>query len=320
LPPHNEMATTTFEFRTLTATLVFDLTDAFATTRGTRGPFPRPIEPIRIFATERVTPNPVVFNPPLQLRVQRNGIGFHVFHNSMKRPDGTVVKKALINGEYNFRIEGDFYQAAVLPGVVVPSPRRAAAFSLLPAYNYPFPLELKPTGGRGFALLRGSLHTREGAPLAGATISVAPEVGASNAYITGDDGQWVLVFSDLFFPGVTTTRNISVVVTPDGGPAINIPNVTVDKGTERSLSETALRGWVLARGIGVAGATVEVQGQPGQVRTATDGSWTYYFNIDHSLALSVDVTARLPNGSTQTQINQQVQPRATVIVPPFEFP
>ena len=311
------MATTTFEFRTLTATLVFDLTDAFATARGTRGPFPRPLEPIRIFATARVTPNPEVFNPPLQLIIQRNGLGYHIFHNSIKRADGTVIRKVLPNGEYDFRVEGDFYQPAVLPGVVLPSPRSPARFSLQPAYNYPFPLELKPTGGRGFALLRGSLHTREGAPLAGATISV---VGAMNDYVTTEAGQWVLVFPDTFFPGATTTRNVTVVVTPSSGPALNVANVAVDKGTERSLSETALRGWVLARGLGAAGAVVEVQGQPGQARTAADGSWTYYFNIDHSLALSVDVTALLPDGRTLTQINQQVQPRATVIVPPFEFP
>jgi hypothetical protein len=310
------MATTTFEFRTLTATLVFDLTDEFAKIRGTRGPFPRPFEPIRIFATARVTPDPTVFNPPLELLVQRNTNGYHVFHNSLKRSHGVVVRKALRDGEYDLRVEGDFYQPAVLPGVIVPSPRRAVRFSLLPAYNYPFPLELKPTGGRGFALLRGSLHTRDGAPLAGAAISVA---GVTSTYTTTSAGQWVLVFPDTFFPGVTT-KDIVVDVTPSGGPTISVPNVTVDKGAERSLSETALRGWVLARGIGVPGAVVEVQGQPGQTRTTFDGSWTYYFNIDHSVDLSVDVTALLPDGRTLTQLNQPVKQRATVIVPPFEFP
>ena len=310
------MATTTFEFRTLTATLIFDLTDAFAKKRGTRGPFPRPVEPIRIFATARVNPNPTVFNPPLRLLVERNGIGYHVFHNTMKRSDGTTVRKALPDGEYDFRVEGDFYQTAVLPGVVLPSPKSPARFSLLPAYNYPFPLELKPTGGPGFALLRGSLHNVEGAPIAGATIHVD---NADSDYTTTDAGQWVLVFQDQFFPGVTT-KDVTVVVTPSSGPPINVLSVTVDKGKERSLSETALRGWVLARGIGVAGAVVEVQGQPGQTRTAADGSWTYYFNIDHSLEIPMDVTAGLPDGRTLTQTNQQVKKRATVIVPPFEFP
>ena len=311
---------TTFEFRTLTATLAFNLTDAFATTRGTRGPFPRPLEPIRIFAIARIVGlTRQELRPPLELIVQRNNNGYHIFHNSMKRPDGTVVRKALADGRYDLRVEGDFYQPVILTNVDIPAPRTPIERSLLPAFNYPFPLELKPTGGRGFALLRGSLHTREGEPIANATVNINV-AGAIDPYVTGAAGQWVLIFPDAFFPAATTTQNVTVVVTPAGVPAINVPNVAVDKGRERSLSETVLRGWVVANGVGVAGAVIEVQGQPGQTRTGVDGSWFYYFPINHALGLSVDVTARLPDGRTLTQINQQVQPRATVIVPPFEFP
>jgi hypothetical protein len=309
---------TTFEFRTLTATLVFDLTDSFAMSRGTRGPFPRPFEPIRVFAIARIIGLiREEINPPLELIVQRNGNGYHIFHNSTKRPDGTVSRKALADGRYDFRIEGDFYQPVVRTNVDLPAPRTALTATLLPAYNYPFPLDLKPTGGRGFALLRGSLHTREGAPISGATVS---SVGANSNYITGNGGQWVLVFPDGTFPAGITTTNVTVVVTPASGPAINVLNVAIDKGTERSLSETSFRGWVLARGTGVAGAVVEVQGQPGNTVTGPDGSWFYYFGLDHSAVISVAVTAQLPDGRTLTQINQQVQPRATVIVPPFAFP
>jgi hypothetical protein len=307
---------TTFEFRTLTATLAFDLTDAFATVRGTRGPLPRPFEPIRVFATAKVAPNAEVFTPPLELALKRNTNGYHVFHNSMKRPDGVVMKKALTDGRYDLRIEGDFYQPLPLTNIDIPQARLPITRSLLPAFNYPFPNEFKPTGGRGFALLRGSLHTLDGKPIERATVSV---IGATNEYVTGSSGQWVLVFPDTFFPGVTTTRNVTVVITPEGAPAINVANVTIDKGTERSLSETGLRGWVLARGAGVANAIVSVQGQPGQTRTAVDGSWFYYFNIDLASGISVDVTAQLPDGRTLTQTNRQVQPRATAIVPPFEF-
>lgn len=312
---------TTFEFRTLTATLAFDLTDAFATLRGTRGPLPRPFEPIRVFATARIVGlNREEFDPPLELILHRNGVGYHIFHNTVKRADGTVIKKALADGTYDFRVEGDFYQPVDLTNVDVPSSRAPVGFSLLPAFNYPFPTEFKPTGGRGFALLRGSLHTLEAQPLEGATVNVAGPNGALNPYITGSSGQWVLVFLDTAFPGVTTTRNVTVDITPAGGPTINVANVAIEKGTERSLSETALRGWVLARGVGVAGSVIEVQGQPGQTRTAVDGSWFYYFNIDLASGLSVDVTAQLPDGRTLTQTNQQVQQRATAIVPPFEFP
>ncbi len=88
----------------MAATLVFDLRDEFAQLRGTRGPFPRPFEPIKFFATaEGVGPNRREFKPPLELIVQRNGNGYHIFHNTIKQPDGTVLKSALAAGTYDLR-------------------------------------------------------------------------------------------------------------------------------------------------------------------------------------------------------------------------
>ncbi len=309
---------TFYEVRRLSATLVFDLTDSFAKSRGTRGQFPRPFEPLKFLATAKIVgPNREEFQPPLELIVQRNGNGYHVFHNLIKRPDGTVIKKALADGRYDFRVESNFYQPADLTNVNVPRPRAPEIFNLLPAYNYPFPLELKPTGGRGFALLRGSLHTREANAIGNAKVSV---LGAVNDYTTDQTGQWVLVFPDSFFPINQPTTTVTVVVTPSTGPVVNVTNVTIERGKERALGETALRGWVITRGgIGFQGATVEVQGQPGQTQTGVDGSWFYYFGLDHTANTPVNVTARLPDGSTLTQNNQQVQPRATAIVPPFQF-
>jgi hypothetical protein len=80
-----------------------------------------------------------------------------------------------------------------------------------------------------------------------------------------------------------------------------------------------LRGWVVARGHGIKGATVQVQAHPSQTRTLADGSWFYYFGLDQSTPDNVNVTAVLPDGRTLTQ-NQTIKPRATVIVPRFEFP
>ncbi len=313
----NEMSTF-YEFRRLSATLVFDLTDAFATDRGTRGPFPRPFEPIRFFATARIVGlNREEFKEPLELITKRNGSGYHIFHNMIKNADGTVIKRALADGQYELRVESSFYQPVNLPVVDVPRPTSAESLNLLPSYNYPFPLDLKPTGGRGFALLRGSLHTRNAEPVANANVAA---VGANHDCTTDETGQWVLVFPDSFFPVNQTTANVTVVVTLATGPVLNVTNVDVEKGAERGLGETALRGWVLRGGIGVAGAIVEVQGHPDLTRTAADGSWFYYFGLDHSSNNPVDVTAVLPDGSTLTQNNQQVRPRATAIVPPFQFP
>jgi hypothetical protein len=315
-----------FEMRRLTATLIFDLKDQFATIRGTRGAFPRPFEPIRFFATAQGSGmNRREFETPLELVVSRNGGGYHVFRNLFKRPDGT--KGTLLSDTYDLRVEGSFYQRAERANVTLPSGDQAVAFDLLPAYSYPFPRDRKPTGGRGYALLRGSLHGKEGKPIAKAEVSV---VGANSVYVTDESGQWVLVFRDSFFAANQTTKTVTVLITPSGGPAMNVLNASVDKGSERTLAETALRGWVLRGGIGVSGATVTVQGRPGSARTGADGSWFYYFGFDDPLSdptvnppnapFPVNVTAQLPDGSTQTQNNQLVRSRATVIVSPFRFP
>jgi len=307
------------EIRRLGAILIFDLKDQFARERGTRGSFPRPFEPIRFFATAKgAGPNRRVFNPPLELLVRRNGGGYHIFHNLVKQDDGTILKGALTDDVYDLRIEGSVYQRAEQLNVALPTNNRAVAFDLFPAYSYPFPTALKSTGGRGYALLRGSLHSVDARGLANFTVSVA---GAHSPYVSDASGQWVLVFPDSFFAANQPTRVVTVRVTPPSGPFFNVPDVDVDKGTERALGETALRGWVLRNGIGVKGAVVEVQGRTGETRTASDGSWFYYFGLDHNHPSTspFDVTATLPDGSTATQ-NQQVRSRATVIVPPFQFP
>jgi hypothetical protein len=307
-----------YELRRLGATLIFDLKDQFAEQRRTRGLFPRPFEPIRFFATAKGTgPNRRVFTPAIELLVRRNGGGYHIFHNLVKQADGTILKGSLTDDVYDLRIEGSLYQPVEKTNVTLPTGNRAVVLDLLPAYTYPFPMDLKHTGGRGFALLRGSLHSIDGRGLANATVSVE---GVNSTYRTNESGQWVLVFPDSVFSN--ETKVVKVKVTPPAGPALDVPDVELAKGAERALGETALRGWVVRDGIGVVGATVEVQGRPGQTTTAIDGSWFYYFDLNqaHPSTSSVDVTAKLPDGSAKTQNSQQVRSRATVVVPPFRFP
>jgi hypothetical protein len=308
-----------YEIRRQSATLIFDLKDQFAQKRGTRGAFPRPFEPIRFFATAKgAGPNRRVFKPALELVMRRNHGGYHIFHNQVKQTDGTILRGTLTDDVYDLRIEGNFYQTAERQNVQIPTNNRALDFDLFPAYSYPFPTDLKPTGGRGFALLRGSVHSAEGLGLANATVSV---MGANSPYVTDTSGQWVLVFPDSFFAPNQITKTVIVEVTPPGGPAFNVPDVDVDKGKERALGETALRGWVVRKGLAVAGATVEVQGRPDKTTTGVEGSWFYYFGLDqpHPSTSLVDVKATLPDGSTLTQSNQQVRSRATIVLPPFQF-
>ena len=310
---------TSFELRRYTATLIFDLEDRFARERGVRQPHPRPFEPLKFLVTAQgVGAGRRAFEPPLELVVRRNGGGYHIFNNQVRLKNGTVLKRALADDLYDLRVEGRFYQSAEQAAVALPRPDVALSLDLLPGYFYPFPTESVPLGGHGFALLRGALHTTDGRGLAGAQVAVA---GALSSYVTDETGQWVLIFPDAFFPALQTTMQVTVDVTPPGGgPIVSVTGVDVDKGRERALGETALRGQVLTTaGTVIPGAVVEVQGQPGQTATASDGSWFYYFDLNQPVAPLVDVTARLPDGRTQTQNNQPVQTRATVAVPTFRF-
>lgn len=300
------------DIRRLSATLVFDLEDGFARARGTRGAHPRPFEPVKFLATARFAGNVRQdIDPPLELVVTRNGGGYHLFFGAARQPDGSRRERALDDGRYAVRVEGRFYQPLERSDVVVPTPGRGLLYDLRPNYAYPFPPNSTLPGGLGLTLLRGTLHTTDGRGVAGATLQV---VGVTEPCLTDASGQWVLVFPDAQPSGAVTVR-----VTPEGGPPQNVSGVSVVRGREAGLGETALRGWVLSDSGGVIpGASVRVEARAGATAAASDGSWFYYFGLNQGAA-TVQVTATLPDGRSQTKTNQQVRPRATAVVPTFRF-
>lgn len=305
-----------YEIRRLSAILVFDLEDRFARRRGVRGPRPRPLEPIKLFATAEIIGGVggirQDFAQPLELVVKRNTSGYHCFFGEVKQPDGSLRQGALADGAYAVRAEGRFYQPVEREDVVLPLPNLAYFYDMPPGYAYPFPTESTLTGGRGLTLLRGGLHETDGRGIAGATVEV---IGLTDPYLTDETGQWALVFDD-----AQASANVTVRVTFANGAFEDVLNVPIAQGVETGLAQTALRGWVRSgAGIGLPGASVEVQGQPGLAATASDGGWFYYFGLNQA-AMAVDVNALLPNGQTLTENNVQVQPRATVVVPTFQFP
>lgn len=304
---------TIYEIRGLSATLIFDLEDRFARARGVRGPHPRPFEPVKFFATAEIVGGArQEFARPLELVVKRNSLGYHCFFGAVKHPDGSIRRGALTDGTYAVRAEGRFYQRVEREDIVLPVAGSAYFYDLPPAYSYPFPSESTLTGGRGLTLLRGSLHETDGRGVAAATVEV---VGLTDSYLTDETGQWALVFDDAQASG-----NFTVRVTFADGTVEDVLNVPVVQGRETGLAQTALRGWVRSgAGVGLAGASIRVQGQTGSTATGSDGGWFYYFGLNQTAA-PVDVDAVLPDGQSLTENNVQVQPHATVVVPTFQFP
>jgi hypothetical protein len=85
------------------------------------------------------------------------------------------------------------------------------------------------------------------------------------------------------------------------------------------LPQTALSGRVVNQsGVGIGGATMTVDALQGQSKTRSDGSWFYYFPLNQAQA-AVAVTARLPDGRSQTRPNLTVQPKETTPVAVFQF-
>jgi hypothetical protein len=326
----------------LTPTLVFSVGDGFARDRAGGQSPTRVMGPLQFWLAARVAPAPREdFATPWEMVMQINRSGYYLFFGLVQWPDGGRRRITLDPGRYLIRVTSPLYQP-LAQAVSVPmgnlnypdltsvdpdqrDPMRQYSFSLEPGATYPFPntvafrpelvgsgcVEDTAAGRLAPTLLRGSLHSRDGRPIAGARVSVA---GWSNTYTTGDSGDWVLWFAD--------TRAIGPVPVhvdfPDG-TSLDVPNVCVVRWRETSLRETALRGWVLRSGRGVAGAVITVAGQPGAATSSRDGGWTYYFALNQPDA-TVDLTATLPDGAGLTIPNVPVRQRATVLAPAFIVP
>jgi hypothetical protein len=307
------------EFRRLTATLIFDLEDSYARSRGVAGPHPRPMGSVAYSIIGRTTAgNRQLFAIPLKLAVKRNPSGYDLFFGELAGAPGETLTAGLSDGTYIVRVDSQFYQGAERDDIVVPTafapkssdgPGQPWFFDLSPNYAYPFPDSSTLPGGLGPTLLRGVVRAFDGTGLAGAAIQV---VGKSNLYTTDPSGQWVLVFSDNEPSG-----DVTVHFALRDGTARDVV-VPIVQGRDNSLPQTALRGWAMAAGTGLAGVRIQITGQLGQVVTGADGSWFYYFDLNQ-MARVVSVAARSTDGRPLTQDRIVVQPRATVIVPSFLF-
>jgi|GEM_PF-2660272 len=347
------------ERRTLAATLIFNLEDSYARERLGPRAHPRPYEPLRFFLVARLSPGPREdYTPPRELAITRNPSGYHLFFGEELLPSNSRNRLAgrsratrrldLAPGTYLVRVTSPLYQTEERP-VVVPMPNLNASdpsspdpalrdpvaqytFAMRPSYVYPFPDRYPlrvddpddcpdaPPGRHGPTLLAGSLRTTDGRGLADATVRVQ---NLTESYRTDASGQWVLWFPDPPPNGLDPLASgpVTVRFTLPGEPPrdVDVAGVCVVRGCSTSLAQAALRGWVLRQGIGVVGATIAVTGRQETSTTGADGGWTYCFDLNQP-GETVDVTASLPNGASQTRSGIEIRRRATVLVPTFTFP
>src|SRR5690349_3271792 len=171
----------TVELRHLTAALIFDPEDAYARRRGMRGAHPRPIGPLSYRLTGRVSGGGVdAFEPPLELRVRRNGSGYDLSFGTVAMRDGGW--RGLGEGVYTLRVSSPvgYYQPLQRDDIALPRPDAPYTLDLQPGVAYPFPTETSP-GLRGPTVLRGTRLAADGGGVAGVTVT-AP--GAQSACVT----------------------------------------------------------------------------------------------------------------------------------------
>lgn len=310
------------EYRSRTATRVFDIIDGFALQRGLAGARPRPIGQVQLFLIADHTPGAgqVFATPPELLLTASNG-GFSISFGLVRQPDGSQVAGQFGAGPYLLRARSDNYQVTDFDNVFLPATAgqpEPYEMVLAAAYTYPFPVtatapsvEVGGTTSAALALLRGAMLAPDGSGVVDATVS-AP---SSIPYRTDTDGQWVLVFTD----GVPAAGLVDVTITAPGTGPVVVTGVAVTPGGEAVLPQTSVRGRIVAPGADPSAAVVQVLGQPGQAGVRGDGVWAYYFPPAQA-ATTVTVTATLPDQPSVTAPGVQVIPRTTTTVADMRFP
>jgi hypothetical protein len=226
------------ELYRLKAVQIFDLEDHYAREQAGRGRHPRPFGPIKFYAVGQVVNlSRRDFYEPLELVVQRNPSGYHLFFGVIRLPNGEKRRSYLADGTYMIRVESRYYQRdewrVTLP---MSDPKVPTFFDLLPGYMYPFPKASTLSGGLGPTLLRGGVYDANRQGIARITVEV---VGKEHiAYLTDESGQWVLVFPD--DPDDPPPDNVTVRFKLSDGTIKGEEDVDIEPGHENSLAPVVL--------------------------------------------------------------------------------
>ena len=292
---------------------IVSLVDEFAQERGTRGPMPVPIPPLRFSLVAREEQNQMEpLDPHIELRAQTGPTGVYLFANEGRIGDEPWFRIA--PGKYTLRIDSDYYQRRE-DDLEWPVPAGTLLF-LRPGSAYPFPSVTIPSAH--ITLLRGRVSSgAEGRPVENATVEIVdpPNLGPFVTAQTNAQGAWVLAFRHENAADIDATVRITI----GQDPPVDIPNVTIVPGNENSLAQTALRGAVLSpAGDPIRDAEITVDIVPNAVvRTDRHGRWAFYFDINQGDA-AAEVTATAPNAQSESQ-NIQVEHRRTIVVPTFRI-
>jgi hypothetical protein len=257
------------------------------------------------------------------MKVTQNPSGYYLFFGKVVAPDGSTRLMDAQGWPWTIRVVSDYYQSveqtppaiptSFVPGSSWSGASSAISFALSPGPAYPFPNEpLGQNRGR----LRGTLRNPDGSAIAGVRIEA---LGANNRpqfdpAFSGDDGQWVLVLPTLPPSGLLTVR-----FTFADGATKDVTKVPVAADRENNLPQTVLRGQVRLRNRGIGNAAIRVDKVQGaQTLTDSAGNWFLYLDLLQGGG-KVTVTAKLPNQRAIKSSSATVQPRATVVVPSFDF-
>jgi hypothetical protein len=333
--------------------VALSVVDGLARALRTAGEFPPPVGEITCQIVEQLVPVARTFDPPLLLWTVRNRSGYLALDGTYAHDRDRGPRLPLGNGTYRIRVRGDYYQDTDFM-LVWPSPgdqprvplngQTPGNVELLPGPAYPLPdvttgrLQLGPT------ILRGSLFTSSGDPIAGAVVEAInlPSLQPSDLpplaispwpflkATSSDRGDWAIVLPGRRYidntaevppanPPPPLRKQITVRVRYPNGTVTDVPN-DVELGTEHSVRNTALRGQVVGPGSRpLGGARVETSAGPATSVSRPDGVWFLYFDLNQPSVPNVTVTVTTPDGATASDASGQVRHGATIVVPTFHF-
>jgi hypothetical protein len=291
--------------RRLSATLIFDVTDNYASRVGVAGTFARALGPMRfsLIARDPGTGSEQPLEPPVALATITNPSGFQLWFGA--RGDGGLPPDP---GSYRVRVDSDYYAPWTSPTLVAtPAPSTPVRCGRAPGYAYPFARGGLAAASVSPTVVRGALQDLNGTGQAGASVAVTAGV-TTMSYLTDVTGQFLFVIPD---PPPAT---VSLTVAYPGGATAKLTGVPVTGGADSLVPQTVLSGSIVSS---ILGGTVALSRPATTVSAETDGSWRVVLPLDQKSARAT-VTATVAGRPTQ-KAQIQIKPGATTVVAPFVF-